>query len=56
MKLKRPRAKPLEKQCVDCNGTGRMAVAERPTRPGSRIYPAPCKQCRGKGRIQIISN
>jgi DnaJ-class molecular chaperone len=53
--MRKPRARPLETRCVDCNGTGRMAVAPS-TKPGLRIYPPQCKACLGKGRIRIIAN
>jgi DnaJ-class molecular chaperone len=42
-----------EIKCEACNGTGFPKVAQ-PAAPGKRIYPAPCKQCRGKGRIRIV--
>jgi hypothetical protein len=39
-----------EIKCAACDGTGYPAVAQ-PKQPGRRIYPPPCKQCSGKGRI-----
>ena len=42
----------VEHKCSACNGTGFPAVT-KPTRPGRRIYPAPCKQCGGKGRMRL---
>jgi hypothetical protein len=35
-----------------CDGTGFPKV---PTGPGRKIYPAPCKQCFGKGRMASIA-
>jgi DnaJ-class molecular chaperone len=39
-----------EVSCPACGGTGFPAVAQ-PAKPGRRIFPPPCKQCLGKGRI-----
>jgi DnaJ-class molecular chaperone len=38
--------------CAACNGTGFPKVRQ-PTEPGRKIYPGPCKQCLGKGRIKM---
>jgi len=35
---------------VKCHGTGFPKV-KQPVQPGRRIYPAPCKECAGKGRV-----
>jgi DnaJ-class molecular chaperone len=47
---KKPAANPNEKRCPACDGTGSSAV-EKPAQPGRRIYPPPCVECDGKGRI-----
>jgi DnaJ-class molecular chaperone len=39
-----------EIRCAACNGTGFLKV-KQPVEPGRRIYPAPCKECAGKGRL-----
>jgi DnaJ-class molecular chaperone len=39
-----------EHECPVCNGTGFPPV-QQPVQPGRKIYPAPCKKCKGKGRI-----
>jgi DnaJ-class molecular chaperone len=41
---------PSEQRCPACDGTGVLAVIQ-PVQPGHRIYPPPCKECGGKGRI-----
>ena len=41
---------PTELRCPACDGTG-VAVVMQPVQPGHRIYPPPCKECGGKGRI-----
>jgi len=38
-----------EHECPVCNGTGFPPV-QQPVQPGRKIYPAPCKKCKGKGR------
>jgi DnaJ-class molecular chaperone len=43
-----------EQSCSTCNGTGFPMVAQ-PV-PGRRIYPAPCEECRGKGRVTEVAN
>ena len=40
----------MEVECSVCDGTGFPKVRQ-PIQPGRKIYPAPCKQCLGKGRI-----
>ncbi len=40
-----------ETKCEACNGTGFPKV-KQPTKPGRKIYPAPCRKCGGKGRIK----
>jgi DnaJ-class molecular chaperone len=42
--------KTAETKCPACNGTG-YPVVMQPVQPGRKIYPAPCKECGGKGRI-----
>jgi DnaJ-class molecular chaperone len=39
-----------EVKCSACDGTGFPPVAQ-PAQAGRKIYPPPCKQCFGKGRI-----
>jgi DnaJ-class molecular chaperone len=39
-----------EHTCPACNGTGFPAVRQ-PVQSGSKIYPAKCKSCDGKGKI-----
>jgi DnaJ-class molecular chaperone len=39
-----------EIKCAACNGAGYPKV-KQPVEPGRRIYPAPCKECAGKGRL-----
>jgi DnaJ-class molecular chaperone len=48
-------AKPPEHRCPACDGTGFQAVTQ-PVQPGRKIYPAPCKECGGKGRITEAAN
>jgi DnaJ-class molecular chaperone len=40
----------LEVKCLACNGTGFPNV-KQPVEPGRRIFPAPCRECGGKGRV-----
>jgi DnaJ-class molecular chaperone len=51
--MKKPKRKDVvtEIKCPACDGTGLSKVAQ-PVQPGRKIYPPPCKQCSGKGRIQ----
>jgi DnaJ-class molecular chaperone len=47
----RKRKSPLpEVECTACNGTGFPAV-KQPDQPNRKLYPAPCKECSGKGRL-----
>ncbi|MGZ5148161.1 MAG: zinc finger domain-containing protein [Burkholderiales bacterium] len=48
--MRKPSAKPIERKCPACHGTGFPKV-KQPVKPGSRIYPIKCKNCGGKGRI-----
>ncbi len=41
-----------EIKCEACGGTGFPQVRQ-PAKPGTRIYPAPCKTCGGKGRMSL---
>jgi DnaJ-class molecular chaperone len=50
MKARKRKAPLPEVECPACNGTGFPPVAQ-PTQPEKKIYPAPCKQCLGKGRL-----
>jgi DnaJ-class molecular chaperone len=50
MKRPMPKEDVTEVICPACNGTGFPTVMQ-PVQPGRKIYPAPCKQCSGKGRI-----
>jgi DnaJ-class molecular chaperone len=50
MKNLKPKALSAEVKCPTCDGTGFPAVAQ-PAKPGRKIFPPPCKQCLGKGRI-----
>jgi len=43
-----------EINCPACSGTGFPKVAQ-PVQPGRKIYPARCKQCHGKGRIETLA-
>jgi DnaJ-class molecular chaperone len=53
--MKKPPAKPTEFKCPACYGTGFPKVTKT-TAPGRKIYPAPCKECSGKGRITETAN
>jgi hypothetical protein len=48
--MNRREPKVAEVQCPGCHGTGFPAV-KQPLQPGRKIFPAPCKQCLGKGRV-----
>jgi DnaJ-class molecular chaperone len=50
MKNVKSKAASAEIECPACDGTGFPAVAQ-PVKPGRRIFPPACKQCRGKGRV-----
>ena len=41
---------PNEQRCPACDGTGVLATIQ-PEQPDRRIYPPPCGECDGKGRI-----
>jgi len=43
--------KRTEVECRACKGTGFPAVAQ-PAHPARKIFPAPCQNCAGKGRIK----
>jgi DnaJ-class molecular chaperone len=45
----------IERKCTACNGTGFPAV-KQPAKPGRKIYPPPCRKCKGMGRIRLASN
>jgi DnaJ-class molecular chaperone len=53
--MKKPPAEPTELRCPACDGTGFPKVTKT-VPPGRKIYPAPCKECSGKGRIPILGN
>jgi hypothetical protein len=40
-----------EIKCPACDGTGFPTVTQ-PVQPDRKIYPTPCEECGGKGRIQ----
>jgi len=50
--MTRPEPKELvtEVECPACEGTGFPKVTQL-VKPGRKIFPAPCKQCFGKGRL-----
>jgi DnaJ-class molecular chaperone len=52
MFMKRTKQAEPEIECPSCAGTGFPAV-KQPAKPERRIYPAPCKQCFGKGRLGL---
>jgi DnaJ-class molecular chaperone len=54
MKKSKPKEVEKEIKCPACNGTG-FATVMQPLQPGKKIYPAPCKQCLGKGRLAIVT-
>ena len=47
----KPLAKPTERKCPACNGTGYPTV-KQPAKPGRKIYPARCERCDGKGWVE----
>jgi DnaJ-class molecular chaperone len=51
MFMKKAREVSTDMTCPACDGTGFQKV-KQPTEPGRRIYPAPCKECLGKGQIK----
>jgi DnaJ-class molecular chaperone len=44
-----------EIKCPACDGTGFPTVTQ-PVQPGRKIYPTPCEECGGKGRITEAAN
>jgi DnaJ-class molecular chaperone len=50
--MKRTSSKEIvtEVECPSCEGTG-FPTVKQPMQPGRKLYPAPCKECLGKGRI-----
>jgi hypothetical protein len=54
--MKRHRLKKTQTEiiCPACHGTGFPPVAQ-PTQPDRKLYPAPCEQCLGKGRISTLA-
>jgi DnaJ-class molecular chaperone len=44
-------AKPIERKCPTCNGTGFPPV-KQPAQAGRKIYPARCERCDGKGWVE----
>jgi hypothetical protein len=49
--MKRPKPKEVGTEIEPaCDGTG-FPLVEQPVQPNRKIYPAPCKQYFGKGRI-----
>ena len=53
MRRPKPTETELEVICPACDGTGFPAV-EQPPQPSRKIYPPPCKQCSGKGRLARV--
>jgi DnaJ-class molecular chaperone len=53
MKAAEPKEVWREVECPACNGSGFPTVMQ-PKQPGRKIFPAPCKQCHGKGRIRVV--
>jgi DnaJ-class molecular chaperone len=50
MRRSKPEEIVAEIKCPACEGTGFPHV-KQPVEPARRIFPAPCKECAGKGRI-----
>ena len=50
MKLLKYGEPSTEVKCSACGGTGFPQIAQ-PAQAGRKIYPPPCKQCSGKGRV-----
>jgi len=48
--MKRDKEPVAEIRCPACSGTGFPEV-KQPVELGRKIYPAPCKECAGKGRV-----
>ena len=51
-KMKKLTTQQTEIKCPACDGTGFPTVTE-PVQPGRKIYPTPCEDCGGKGRITV---
>ncbi len=53
--MRRSRSKfvATEINCPACDGTG-FPLVPQPEQAGRKIYPAPCAQCFGKGRISSL--
>jgi hypothetical protein len=49
--MKTLRQQGAEIKCPSCNGSG-FAKVQQPSQPDRKIYPPPCKECLGKGRIE----
>jgi DnaJ-class molecular chaperone len=49
--MKKLSEKPPDRKCFACKGTG-FPVVTQPKQPNRKIYPAPCKKCSGKGRVE----
>jgi DnaJ-class molecular chaperone len=47
--MKRDKEPVAEIKCPACDGTGFPNV-KQPVEPGRRVFPAPCRECPGKGR------
>src|SRR3977135_4143201 len=54
--MKRPNPKEAGPKigCPACDGTGFQKV-KQPVQPDRKIFPPPCRLCRGKGRIEIAA-
>jgi len=50
--MKKAREATPEMICPSCDGTGFQKL-KQPTEPGRRIYPATCKECLGKGKVNL---
>ena len=50
IRIKERLINPNEKRCPACDGSGVLATIQ-PVQPGRRIYPPPCGECDGRGRI-----
>jgi DnaJ-class molecular chaperone len=48
-------ANPNEQRCPACDGMGVLAAIQ-PVQPGRRMYPPPCEECGGRGRIPKADN
>jgi DnaJ-class molecular chaperone len=54
-RIKKRLRNPNEKRCPACDGTGVLAAIQ-PVQPGRKLYPPPCKECGGRGRIPKTGN